>query len=354
MAWRGRRAARSAVRIVQEASDRYEVCFLDSDISSNGGKIRLSAGAPRVVGDDEERMLLALRQVIDADPPLPVQAGVNRGPVFTGEVGPAYRRWYAVMGDTVNLAARLMGKAPVGHIYATQDVLRYAKTRFEETALEPFSVKGKSRPVQAWNVGLPIRTISEQGARPVLPLVGRDRELDLLGGAIADARRGSGGVIELVGETGSGKSRLIAEARKLGEGMRVLHATCEVYTRDTPYSTWRELLRQLLELGWDDSEATVLARLRGEIERRQPDLLPWLPLIAIVLDLDVPATAEVEQLASESRAAKLHEVVLRFLDWALVVPTSSRSSTRTRWTRRRRRCSERWPTRSGHRPGSSS
>ena len=110
-----------------------------------------------------------------------------------------------------------------------------------------------------------------------MPLVGRDRELDLLGGAIADARRGSGGVIELVGETGSGKSRLIAEARKLGEGMRVLHATCEVYTRDTPYSTWRELLRQLLELGWDDSEATVLARLRGEIERRQPDLLPGSP-----------------------------------------------------------------------------
>ena len=52
------------VRLVQDAAERYDVCFLDSDISSNGGKIRLSAGAPRVVGEDEERMLLALRQIV--------------------------------------------------------------------------------------------------------------------------------------------------------------------------------------------------------------------------------------------------------------------------------------------------
>ena len=103
--------------------------------------------------------------------------------------------------------------------------------------------------------------------------------------------------------------------------MRALHATCEVFTRDTPYSAWRELLRQLLGVGWDVPGGAVLTKLRDEIEGTQPDLLPWLPLIAIVLDLDVPSTKEVEQLAAESRAAKLHEVVLRFLGRALVVPT---------------------------------
>ncbi len=309
------------VRIVQDACDRYEVCFLDSDISSDGGKIRLSAGAPRAVGDDDERMLLTLREIIEADLPMPVQAGVNRGPVFTGEVGPAYRRWYAVMGDTVNLAARLMGKAPAGHLFATRDVLRYAKTRFEESALEPFSVKGKSHPIQAWDVGPPTRAASEERTRPTLPLVGRDSEMELLRGTIDDARRGAGGMVELVGETGSGKSRLLAEALELGSGMRMLHATCEVFTRDTPYSTWRDLLRQLLDIGWEVPEQAVLTRLRDEIEGTQPDLVPWLPLIAIVLDLDVPPTKEVDQLAAESRAAKLHEIVLRFLGRALVVPT---------------------------------
>jgi tetratricopeptide (TPR) repeat protein len=152
-------------------------------------------------------------------------------------------------------------------------------------------------------------------------MVGRQRELDQLRAAIADARRGSGALIELVGETGTGKSRLLAEADKLAEGMPALRSTCEVYTRDTPYSVWRDLLRQMLGVGWDDPERVVLSRLQAEIELGQPDLLPWLSLIAIVLDVEAPPSREVEQLSAESRAAKLHEVVLRFLSRALVVPT---------------------------------
>jgi class 3 adenylate cyclase/tetratricopeptide (TPR) repeat protein len=309
------------VRQVQDACQRYEVCFLDSDLAADGVKIRLSAGAPRVVGDDEERMLLALRQIVDADLPLPVQVGVNRGPVFTGEVGPGYRRWYAVMGDTVNLAARVMGKAPAGHLYATREVLRHARGRFRQSEVGPFTVKGKIRPVHAWDVGPPLRSAEDQAIRPELPLVGRKQEVERLGSAMAAARRGAGSLIELVGETGSGKSRLLSEARKLGEGMRVLRTTCEVVTQETPYFPWRELLRQLLGAGWDDPEQRVRERLEAEIRAGQPDLLPWLPLIAIVVDVPVPSSTEVDELAAEARASKLREVVLRFLGRALVVPT---------------------------------
>lgn len=306
---------------VQDACDRYEVCFLDSDISADGAKIRLSAGAPRVVGEDEERMLLALRQIIEGELPLTLRAGVNRGPVFTGEVGPDYRRWYAVMGDTVNLAARVMGKAPAGHVYATRDVVRRVEGRFRLSALEPFAVKGKARPVQAWDVGSPVRAGTQGTARPQLPLVGRERELDVLREAVARAGRGSGTLIELVGETGSGKSRLLAEAHRAGEEMRVLRSTCEVVTRETPYFPWRDLLRQFLEADWDDPEERVRERLAAEIRLNQPDLMPWLPLLAIVVDVRVSSTTAVDQLAAEARAAKLREVVISFLGRALVVPT---------------------------------
>ncbi|HUA05762.1 MAG TPA: adenylate/guanylate cyclase domain-containing protein [Solirubrobacteraceae bacterium] len=309
------------VKLVQEAVERYEVCFLDTDIANDGIKIRLSAGAPRVVGDDEERMLLALRHVIQGRPPLPVRIGVNRGPVFTCQVGPAYRRWYAVMGDTVNLAARLMAKAPAGHLYATRGVLEDAKTAFAQTALEPFSVKGKSRPVQAWDIGPPVRGASEVAIRMELPLAGRQSELEQLRAAIECARRGKGTLVELVGEPGSGKSRLLAEAASTGRGMLRLRAGCEVYTRDTSYSVWRGLLRQLLGVPSDAPDSLVLGRLRTEVEENDPDLLPWLPLIAIVLDVDTAASIEVGQLASETLATKLQEVVLRFLSRAMVVPT---------------------------------
>ena len=309
------------VRLVQDAVERYDVCFLDSDIASDGLKIRLSAGAPRVVGDDEERMLLALRHIVAARPALPVRVGVHRGPVFTAQVGPTYRRWYAVMGDTVNLAARLMAKAPAGHVYATGDVLRGAKTSFAQINLKPFVVKGKTRPVQAWDVGPPTRGASEGAIRLELPLIGRRSELDQLQSAIERARRGSGTLIELVGEAGSGKSRLLAEASNIAKGMRELRAGCEVYTRDTPYSAWRGLSRRLLGLDLEAPERAVAARLHAVIEAEHPELLPWLSLIGMVVDVEIPPSTEVEQLAEASRAAKLQEVVLRALARALVVPT---------------------------------
>ena len=77
--------------------------FLGSDVDADGGKLILTAGAPKVIGDDEERMLLALRRIVETDLPIPIRIGVHRGSVFAGDIGPFYRRTYTVMGDAVNL-----------------------------------------------------------------------------------------------------------------------------------------------------------------------------------------------------------------------------------------------------------
>ena len=64
--------------------------FLETDIDKDGFKVMLVSGAPRTRGHDEERMLRTVRSVVDAGVPLGVQAGVNRGHVFTGGFGPGH------------------------------------------------------------------------------------------------------------------------------------------------------------------------------------------------------------------------------------------------------------------------
>jgi hypothetical protein len=59
--------------------------------------------------------------------------------------------------------------------------------------------------------------------------------------------------------------RWLAEARTLGEEMTLLHTTCEVVTRETPYAAWRDLLGQLLSVEWDDPEARVLDLVQDQI-----------------------------------------------------------------------------------------
>jgi class 3 adenylate cyclase/tetratricopeptide (TPR) repeat protein len=306
--------------VVQRAADEQDVCFLESDVDADGGKLMLTAGAPRVVGDDDERMLLALRRVIDADLTQPVRIGVNRGSVFCGDLGSRFRRSYRVMGDAVNLAARLMSQTPPGEIYATSAPLDLSPTRFAVTEIEPLQVRGKRSPVQAWSVGPAIGSRAREKVPERFPLVGRERELAALEEALGAARAGAGRLVEIVGEPGIGKSRLVEELRERALELPRHQATCEAYTASVPYVAWRELLRGVIGASADDDDEVVLERLRTCAEDADPALLPWLPLLAIPLDADAPQTPEVDALADEFRGARLHEVVVRFLQRRLTEP----------------------------------
>jgi class 3 adenylate cyclase/tetratricopeptide (TPR) repeat protein len=308
------------VSAVQAAAEEQDVAFLASDVDADGGKLILTAGAPKATGNDEERMLLALRKVIASELPLPIRIGAHRGAVFAGDIGPPYRRTYTVMGDAVNLTARLMAKAEPGHIYATADLLERSETHFETTQLEPFSVKGKSAPVQAWSVGPAKGSRTRQVSLQKLPLTGRNAELGIIRKAFVSARGGAGRLIDIVGETGMGKTRLLEALRDAATGFRKIEATCEAYTASTPYAVWRELLRELMEFGRDDPDTAIIDRVRGELAAKAPELAPWLPLIAMSLDIELEPTPEVAMLAETNRRVKLHEAVTRFLE--IVVPKS--------------------------------
>ena len=176
---------------VQGAVDRAGVTFLATDVDKNGGKVILVTGVPTTQGDDEGRMSRAVGEIVGSEHALHVRAGIHRGHVFAGEVGSTRRATFTIIGDTVNLAARLMSAAPPGGIYATPEVLDRSRTEYASTALEPFRVKGKSQPVRAFSVGRAIGPRVERSSH-VLPFRGRDDELDAVLATIDGARGGRG------------------------------------------------------------------------------------------------------------------------------------------------------------------
>ncbi len=136
--------------------------------------------------------------------------------------------------------------------------------------------------------------------------------------AFASARSGAGRLIEVVGDSGIGKTRLLEALRDAAAGLNKQHATCEAYTASAPYAVWSELLREYMKFGREDPEMVIAERLREEVAKSAPDLAPWWPLIAIAFGLEVAPTPEVEMLAQANRRAKVHESVARFL--AVMMP----------------------------------
>ena len=129
------RALDDCIRNVSHAAAAHGVTFFETDINADGGKIMLTAGAPRTAGHDADRLLRTART--DPRPRRagsPLRIGVNPGHVFSGDFGPPFRRTYSVKGDAINLAARVMGKAAPGQLLGHPAALDHAETAFETHA----------------------------------------------------------------------------------------------------------------------------------------------------------------------------------------------------------------------------
>jgi class 3 adenylate cyclase/tetratricopeptide (TPR) repeat protein len=289
------------VQNVQRACADHDVTFFETDINRDGGKIMLTAGAPRSADHDEERMLRVARVVLDRAGRLPLRIGINRGHVFSGDFGPSFRRTYSVKGDAINLAARVMGKAAPGQALATLEVVARSQTEFRTTELPPFLVKGKTEPVHAAAIGALVGQRYDD--LHASPLVGRAEEMALLGDALDRARAGRGGLVEIVGDAGIGKSRLVSES-------------------STAYFPFRRLLRGVLDVPAGADAQDVAARLVDQVSLDAPHLLPWVPLLGIPLDISLPSTPESEDLGEAFRKERMEEVLIELLGYLTPGPTA--------------------------------
>ena len=308
------------VRNVQVACADHDVTFFETDINRDGGKIMLTAGAPRSADHDEQRMLLVARAVLDRAGRLPLRIGINRGHVFSGDFGAPFRRTFSVKGDAINLAARVMARAGPGQALATLEVLNRSQTVFRTTELPPFTVKGKSDPALAADVGERLGVRDEK--RPSAPLVGRAVELAALEKAVVDAQAGRGHLVEVVGAPGMGRSRLVAEVLAARDDVHVVRSPCEEYEAATPYFPFRRVLQDLLGVRSGAGPVEVAEVLARRASETAPHLLPWLPLLGIPMDVPLPPTRETAELDDQFRKARLEDVVIELLRSVLTEPTA--------------------------------
>jgi predicted ATPase len=216
------------------------------------------------------------------------------------------------MGDAVNLAARLMSSAAVGSAYVAPTIVERSRTMFATTSLPPFTVKGKSEPVTACDLG------AEVGDRPetntsILPFTGRDRELTWIVERITAQGRDARPAVTVVGDAGIGKTRLLQEALTSSTGHEVIEIRAEPYGTATPYRALRDVIRDLL--GVERAEQAAMAEsLQKGLTRIDPDLEQLAPLLGDIAHIDIPDTETTAAIEAKFRRDRIADAVIAILD----------------------------------------
>ncbi len=238
-----------------------------------GDNVMATFGAPVAHEDDAERAVraaLAMHGAIkEIDPVLQLRVGINTGDVLAGSLGGG---GYTVIGDTVNVAARLQAAAEIGSITVGEATMRATGTAVEYRELEPLRLKGKAELVPAFVAeGLVTTTPRRQSVGAAAPFVGRAGELDVLGSLYERVvREGRAHLVTVIGQAGVGKSRLLREVeamlrtREPEPAIRIGH--CLPYGSGVVYWALGEIVRSEAAIVDGDSAEEAWTKLCHYVE----------------------------------------------------------------------------------------
>lgn len=258
-----------------------------------GDEIMALFGAPVAHEDDAE---CALRAAMDMmrrmeefntrrNQKLGMHFGINTGMVIAGGVGSTERQQYSVIGEAVNLAARLEDASVTGEILVGHDTFRHTESVFEFEQKQPVSLKGISSPVPVYRLlGLKSQRESSRGLKGLhAPMIGREENLRTLLDAFA-RRELFGQAISIVAEPGLGKSRLVEEFRKLTPSATWATARGQSFSVHTGYGIVKDMMASVLMIEPGEPIGNLSRILQETLVRWSPetfaDTYPYLARLA--------------------------------------------------------------------------
>ncbi len=346
--------AQSAMQTLQEMIYRYEGSINKLSVDDKGTTLVAALGLPPLAHEDDTargmQAAIAIQTELAASN-LRGAIGITTGRTYCGSVGNERRREYTMIGDTVNLAARLMQagnrrnypghKYPNGFnsfvpILCDEATQRATQTQIPFETLPPIAVKGKVKPVPIFRPKIDpaamvvqshgtsvSRAIDDEFVEPGAPMVGRIEEKMVLADYLQALLRGEASTVVIEGEAGIGKSCLVTD--RLGHaqtvGVTSLVGAGSAIEQTTPYHAWRSVFCQLFKLGFasthygsfgdlpETNQAEILARL----EAIDPDLVPLAPLLNGVIPLNLPDNELTTQMTGQVRADNTHDLLVHIL-----------------------------------------
>jgi class 3 adenylate cyclase/tetratricopeptide (TPR) repeat protein len=286
-----------------------------------GDAVMALFGAAKSHEDDPVRAIKAAREIHEIvssispqyegriGKPLSMHTGICTGLVVTGEVN-IEKGTHGVLGDTINTASRLSGLAKSGEIIIGPDTYHQAEGYFIFEPMEPTTVKGKAEPIKPYRVISPkedpTKTHRLSGLRA--DLIGRKVEMAQLQEAVTNLKQGKGSIYSIIGDAGTGKSRLIEDFKATInlEEIQWREGHAYAYSQNIPYFPLINLLSRAWQIKEGDPPDQVKVKIETEAKATIGERQDLIPYVGSLYSLTYK---EMEDISPESWKARLHEAI---------------------------------------------
>ena len=286
------------------------------DFCSHGERLMIIYGAPIAHEDDEQRAINTALEIVALakSHEISFRIGINSGYIFAGDVGPSRRREYSIMGDEVNLAARLMDFARKNEIVISDRVRSKVRGQYELSPVKSIKVKGRDSAV---NTSMVLKKIAKAeiktrwfGEREAI--VGRKTERALIDELIDKTTKGSGCILSITGEPGIGKSRLAREVFRScsRNGFKIFIGNCESYGKDMSYLPWQTMISDYFGFEKNDARETRIEKLTEKMTKIDPILKEWTPIIGETIGVTIDETSFTKSLDAKLRQQRFFDLTL--------------------------------------------
>ena len=324
--------SQEVARLIQRAVYRFEGSLNKINVDDKGITVVAALGLPPFAHEDDPargvQAALTIRQGLQSRK-VKSNIGVTTGRIFCGSIGNERRREYTIIGNAVNLSARLMGAAgqqyKIVEKYGVSilcDRLTYdgAKEAVEFESVPPQPVKGRVEPVEVFH---PV-DFKKSVIRPTTELIGREEEKSTIANALQELSRGvPHHTIILQGEAGIGKTRLFEDLVRQAETLHVhmLNGTGDPIEKSTSYHAWRPIINQIFKIeevlasvdSVDEAKAVIAKQVMEKLNTIDPDLVRYAPLLDSILPVQIADNELTSAMVGEIRASNIREVLVRVL-----------------------------------------
>lgn len=325
--------AQNIARLLQRSVYRYEGSINKINVDDKGITVVAALGLPPFAHEDDpargvKSALMIRKELLNLD--VRSYIGITTGRIFCGSIGNAARREYTIIGNAVNMSARLMSAAKAQKdlvekygvpILCDRQTFDSAKEAIEFESIPAVQVKGRGEPMEVFH---PLEE-KKSVIRPKTELIGRLEEKSLLANALQELTRGAPlQALLFHGEAGIGKSRLTEELIRQAASLnvRTFVGGGDSIEKNSSYHAWRSVFSKLFDIEeilnhpqlTEEDRIAIHDKTIDKLNEIDPDLVRYAPLLDVVLPPVIPENEFTSAMTGETRGGNIRELLVRLLN----------------------------------------